>query len=154
MRDTVPRMVKFQIPEPKIREVIGAGGKVIKEICASTGAKLDIEDDGMITISSADAQGLKDAKQWVMDIAMDPKVGVIYKGKVVKTLDFGAFVSFGTGKKDGLVHISQLDNKRVGRVNDVVKEGDEVFVKILNVEDNGRIRLSMKEVNQKTGEAF
>ena len=145
-----PRMISFTIPKDKIREVIGAGGKVIREICETTGAKLDISDDGNISIAGANAEAIAAAEKWVRSITDDPEVGTIYKGKVVRVVDFGAFVNF-FGSQDGLVHISELAPRRVEKVGDVVKVDDEVFVKVLEMDSRGKIRLSMKRVNQETG---
>jgi polyribonucleotide nucleotidyltransferase len=146
-----PRIEVMKIPVDKIREVIGTGGKVIREIVEKTGAKVNIEDDGTINIASPDGATIKAAKDWIHSIVAEPEAGMIYKGKVVKTMDFGAFVNF-FGAKDGLVHISQLAPERVNQVTDVVKEGDEVFVKLLGFDDRGKIRLSMKVVDQESGE--
>jgi polyribonucleotide nucleotidyltransferase len=141
----------FKIPTDKIREVIGTGGKVIREIVEKTGAKINIEDDGSVKVASADGESIKAAINWIKSIASDPEVGKIYDGTVVKTMDFGAFVNF-FGAKDGLVHISQLAAARVNKVTDVVKEGDKVKVKLLGMDDRGKVRLSMKVVDQTTGE--
>ncbi len=145
-----PRIETMKIPTDKIREVIGSGGKVIREIVEKTGAKIDIEDDGTIKIASPNADSIKAAQKWIKGIVSEPEVGEIYEGKVVKVMDFGAFVNF-FGAKDGLVHISQLSKKRVAKVNEVVNEGDKVFVKLLGVDDRGKVRLSMKVVDQATG---
>jgi polyribonucleotide nucleotidyltransferase len=145
-----PRIETMKIPTDKIREVIGSGGKVIREIVEKTGAKIDIEDDGTIKIASPNADSIKAAQKWIKGIVSEPEVGEIYEGKIVKIMDFGAFVNF-FGAKDGLVHISQLARKRVAKVGDVVKEGDKVFVKLLGVDDRGKVRLSMKMVDQTTG---
>jgi len=149
--DFAPRITTFSIPKDKIREVIGTGGKVIREICEETGAKVDIEDDGTIKVSSADNAASEAAVNWIKGIVAEPEIGHIYTGKVVKVVDFGAFVNF-MGSRDGLVHISELENRRVGKVTDVVNEGDEVKVKVLAVDDRGKVRLSMKVVDQETGE--
>ena len=125
-----PRIEMFKIPTDKIREVIGTGGKVIREIVEKTGAKINIEDDGSVKVASADGESIKAAINWIKSIASEPEVGKIYEGTVVKVMDFGAFVNF-FGAKDGLVHISQLAPRRVNKVNDVVKEGDKVKVKLL-----------------------
>ncbi|MGE3150245.1 MAG: polyribonucleotide nucleotidyltransferase [Pseudorhodoplanes sp.] len=146
-----PRIEMMQIPTDKIREVIGTGGKVIREIVEKTGAKINIEDDGSVKIASANAESIKAAVNWIKSIASDPEVGQIYEGTVVKVMDFGAFVNF-FGAKDGLVHISQLAAQRVQKTSDVVKEGDKVKVKLLGVDDRGKVRLSMKAVDQATGE--
>jgi polyribonucleotide nucleotidyltransferase len=146
-----PRIEVFSIPTDKIREVIGTGGKVIREIVEKTGAKVNIEDDGTVKVASANGEAMKAAINWIKSIASDPEVGMIYEGTVVKTMDFGAFVNF-FGAKDGLVHISQLAPNRVQKVTDVVKEGDKVKVKLLGFDDRGKVRLSMKVVDQETGE--
>ncbi len=154
-RDSVaehaPRITTITIPKDKIREVIGTGGKVIREICETTGAKIDIEDDGTIKVASTDTESGVAAINWIKDIVAEPEVGVIYRGKVVKVVDFGAFVNF-IGTRDGLVHISELASRRVGKVTDVVNEGDEVWVKVLSFDDRGKVRLSMKVVNQESGD--
>ena len=146
-----PRIEMFKIPTDKIREVIGTGGKVIREIVEKTGAKINIEDDGSVKVASADGESIKAAIKWIKSIASDPEPGTIYDGTVVKTMDFGAFVNF-FGAKDGLVHISQLAQNRVNKVTDVVKEGDKVKVKLLGMDERGKVRLSMKAVDQTTGE--
>ncbi len=145
-----PRITTISIPKDKIREVIGTGGKVIREICETTGAKIDIEDDGTIKVASADTAAGEAAIKWIKDIVAEPEIGVIYKGKVVKVVDFGAFVNF-IGSKDGLVHISELAPRRVGKVTDIVNEGDEVWVKVLSFDDRGKVRLSMKAIDQESG---
>ncbi len=154
-RETVnanaPRITTIQIPRDKIREVIGTGGKVIREITEETGTKIDIEDDGTIKVASTDAAATDKAIDWIKGIVAEPEVGVIYNGKVVKVVDFGAFVNF-LGARDGLVHISELAPRRVGKVTDVVNEGDKVKVKVLGIDDRGKVRLSMKVVDQETGE--
>ena len=139
------------IPVDKIREVIGSGGKVIREIVEKTGAKIDISDDGTVKVASANGDAMKAAINWIKSIASEPEVGHIYEGTVVKVMDFGAFVNF-FGAKDGLVHISQLAQRRVQKVTDVVKEGDKVKVKLLGFDERGKVRLSMKVVDQETGE--
>jgi polyribonucleotide nucleotidyltransferase len=146
-----PRIEVFSIPVDKIREVIGSGGKVIREIVEKTGAKIDISDDGTVKVASAKAESIKAAINWIKSIASDPEVGHIYEGTVVKVMDFGAFVNF-FGAKDGLVHISQLAPRRVQKTSDVVKEGDKVKVKLLGFDERGKVRLSMKVVDQQTGE--
>jgi polyribonucleotide nucleotidyltransferase len=146
-----PRIEVFSIPTDKIREVIGTGGKIIREIVEKTGAKINIEDDGTVKVASAKAESIKAAIAWIKSIANDPEVGHIYEGTVVKVMDFGAFVNF-FGAKDGLVHISQLAPRRVNKVTEVVKEGDKVKVKLLGFDDRGKTRLSMKVVDQATGE--
>jgi polyribonucleotide nucleotidyltransferase len=146
-----PRIETFKIPTDKIREVIGTGGKVIREIVEKTGAKVNIEDDGTVKVASSDGNSIKAAINWIKSIASDPEIGLIYDGTVVKTTDFGAFVNF-FGAKDGLVHISQLSKARVNKTTDVVKEGDKVKVKLLGFDDRGKVRLSMRVVDQQTGE--
>ncbi len=146
-----PRIEVFSISVDKIREVIGSGGKVIREIVEKTGAKIDISDDGTVKVASAKAESIKAAINWIKSIASDPEVGHIYEGTVVKVMDFGAFVNF-FGAKDGLVHISQLAPRRVQKTTDVVKEGDKVKVKLLGFDERGKVRLSMKVVDQQTGE--
>jgi polyribonucleotide nucleotidyltransferase len=146
-----PRIEMFNIPTDKIREVIGTGGKVIREIVEKTGAKINIEDDGSVKVASANAESIRAAINWIKSITSEPEVGQIYDGKVVKVMDFGAFVNF-FGARDGLVHISQLAPRRVQKVTDVVKEGDTVKVKLLGFDERGKTRLSMKVVDQETGE--
>jgi polyribonucleotide nucleotidyltransferase len=146
-----PRIETIQIATDKIREVIGSGGKVIREIVEVSGAKVDINDDGVIKIASADAKAIETAKKMILEIAAEPEEGAIYTGKVVKVMDFGAFVNF-FGKRDGLVHVSQMAKERVGHPSDLVKEGDLVKVKLLGFDDRGKVRLSMKVVDQETGE--
>jgi polyribonucleotide nucleotidyltransferase len=146
-----PRIEVFNIPVDKIREVIGSGGKVIREIVEKTGAKIDISDDGTVKVASANSDAMNAAINWVKSIASEPELGHIYEGTVVKVMDFGAFVNF-FGAKDGLVHISQLATRRVQNVKDVVKEGDKVKVKLLGFDERGKVRLSMKVVDQATGE--
>jgi polyribonucleotide nucleotidyltransferase len=146
-----PRIEVFSIPVDKIREVIGSGGKVIREIVEKTGAKIDISDDGTVKVASAKAESIKAAINWIKSIASEPEVGHIYEGTVVKVMDFGAFVNF-FGAKDGLVHISQLAPRRVQKTTDIVKEGDKVKVKLLGFDERGKVRLSMKVVDQQTGE--
>ncbi|UYQ72193.1 polyribonucleotide nucleotidyltransferase [Pelagibacterium flavum] len=145
-----PRIETLKIPTDKIREVIGTGGKVIREIVEKTGAKINIEDDGTVKVSSSDGKQIDAAIKWIKSITDEPEVGEIYQGTVVKTADFGAFVNF-FGAKDGLVHISQLAEERVGKTTDVVKEGDKVWVKLLGFDERGKVRLSMKVVDQETG---
>jgi polyribonucleotide nucleotidyltransferase len=146
-----PRIEVFNIPVDKIREVIGSGGKVIREIVEKTGAKIDISDDGTVKVASANGDAMKAAINWIKSIASEPEVGHIYDGTVVKVMDFGAFVNF-FGARDGLVHISQLAPRRVQKVTDVVKEGDKVKVKLLGFDERGKVRLSMKVVDQNSGE--
>ncbi len=146
-----PRITTLNVPKDKIREIIGTGGKIIRELQESTGTKIDIEDDGTVRVASADQEKMEEAVRRIREIVAEPEIGVIYKGPVVKIMDFGAFVNF-LGKRDGLVHISELAPKRVQQVSDVVKEGDIVFVKCLGVDDRGKVKLSMKRVDQTTGQ--
>ena len=145
-----PRIEVMNIPVDKIRDVIGSGGKVIREIVEKTGAKINIEDDGTVKIASSSAKEIEAARHWIHTIVAEPEVGAIYQGTVVKTADFGAFVNF-FGPKDGLVHISQLASERVQKTTDVVKEGDKVWVKLMGFDERGKVRLSMKVVDQATG---
>jgi polyribonucleotide nucleotidyltransferase len=145
-----PRIETMKIPTDKIREVIGSGGKVIREIVEKTGAKINIEDDGTVKIASSDGAKIKAAVNWIKSIASEPEVGQIYDGTVVKTVEFGAFVNF-FGSKDGLVHISQLAKARVNKTTDIVKEGDRVKVKVMGYDDRGKVKLSMRVVDQQTG---
>jgi polyribonucleotide nucleotidyltransferase len=145
-----PRIETMKIPTDKIREVIGSGGKVIREIVEKTGAKINIEDDGTVKIASSDGAKIKAAVNWIKSIASEPEVGQIYDGTVVKTVEFGAFVNF-FGSKDGLVHISQLAKSRVAKTTDVVREGDRVKVKVMGYDDRGKVKLSMRVVDQETG---
>ena len=149
--ENAPRITTIKVPRDKIREVIGAGGKVIREICEVTGAKIDIDDDGTVQVAAVDQEAGDRAVEWIRSIVAEPEVGTIYTGKVVKVVDFGAFVNF-LGSRDGLVHISELAPERVQTVADVVKLGDEVKVKVLDFDDRGKVRLSMRLVNQETGE--
>jgi len=146
-----PRIEVINIPTDKIRDVIGSGGKVIREIVEQTGAKINIEDDGTVKIASSDAKTIEAAKRWIHSIVAEPEIGEIYEGTVVKTADFGAFVNF-FGPRDGLVHISQLAAERVSKTTDIVKEGDRVWVKLLGFDERGKVRLSMKIVDQQTGQ--
>jgi polyribonucleotide nucleotidyltransferase len=146
-----PRIETIKIPVDKIRDVIGAGGKVIREIVEVTGAKVNVEDDGTVKVASSDGPSIEAALKWIRSLTAEPEEGVIYEGKVVKTVDFGAFVNF-FGPKDGLVHISQLAPNRVDKVTDVINEGDKVWVKLMGFDDRGKVRLSMKVVDQETGE--
>ena len=148
---TAPRITVINVPKEKIREVIGTGGKVIREIVENTGAKIDIEDDGTIKIAATTEEAAQKAIDWIRGIVAEPEVGVIYHGKVVKTADFGAFVNF-LGSRDGLVHISELTNARVNKTSDVVNVGDAVRVKCLGFDDRGKVKLSMRVVDQATGE--
>src|SRR5271169_1454073 len=145
-----PRIETMKIPTDKIREVIGTGGKVIREIVEKTGAKINIEDDGTVKIASSDGAKIKAAVNWIKSIASEPEIGQIYDGTVVKTVEFGAFVNF-FGSKDGLVHISQLAKTRVAKTTDVVKEGDKVKVKVLGHDDRGKVKLSTRVADQQTG---
>ena len=145
-----PRIETVKIPVDKIRDVIGTGGKVIREIVDTTGARVSVEDDGTIKIASTDKASIEAAKEWIHSLTAEPEVGVIYKGKVVKVVDFGAFVNF-FGKKDGLVHVSQILPERVNHPSDHLKEGQEVYVKLMGFDDRGKVRLAMKYVDQETG---
>ena len=151
MGEYAPKIETIQVPQDKIREVIGTGGKVVREIVETTGAKIDIGDDGLIKVASSNGEAIKAALDFINSIVAEPEVGVIYEGTVVKVMDFGAFVNF-FGKRDGLVHISQLKNERVANTSDVVSEGDTVKVKLIGFDDRGKVRLSMKVVDQETGE--
>ena len=146
-----PRIETMTVPTDKIREVIGSGGKVIREIVETSGAKVDINDDGVIKIASPDGDSIKKAYEMIHSIVAEPEVGHIYDGKVVKIVDFGAFVNF-FGKRDGLVHVSQIEARRINHPSDVLKEGQEVKVKLLGFDDRGKVRLAMKMVDQNTGE--
>ena len=145
-----PRIETMKIPVDKIRDVIGTGGKVIREIVDTTGARVSVEDDGTIKIASTDKKSIEAAMEWIHSLTAEPEVGVIYKGKVVKVVDFGAFVNF-FGKKDGLVHVSQIKPERVNHPSDFLKEGQEVYVKLMGFDDRGKVRLAMKYVDQETG---
>ena len=149
--DQAPRITVIQIPRDRIREIIGPGGKIIREICETTGTKIDIEDDGTVKVAAVESEASEAALQMIRDIVAEPEVGVIYTGKVVKIVDFGAFVNF-MGKRDGLVHISEIAQERVSSVADVLSEGQEVKVKVLGVDNRGKVKLSMKVVDQATGE--
>jgi len=151
LSDTAPKITTLKIPVDKIRDIIGPGGKVIREICELTGAKIDIEDDGTVSIAASTQESSDAAIGRVRDIVAEPELGVIYTGTVVKTVDFGAFVNF-LGPKDGLVHISEMKEERVTKTTDVCKEGDSVQVKVIGFDDRGKVKLSMKRVNQETGE--
>ncbi|MBS4082124.1 MAG: polyribonucleotide nucleotidyltransferase [Rhizobiales bacterium] len=146
-----PRIEVIKIPTDKIRDVIGTGGKVIREIVEKTGAKINVEDDGTVKVASSKGESIEAAIKWIKSLTSEPEVGTIYDGKVVKVVDFGAFVNF-YGAKDGLVHVSQMAATRVNKPSDVVKEGDMVKVKLLGVDERGKVRLSMKAVDQTTGE--
>ncbi|MEO0851424.1 MAG: S1 RNA-binding domain-containing protein, partial [Pseudomonadota bacterium] len=145
-----PRIETMQISKDKIRDVIGTGGKIIRQIVEETGAKINIDDEGLIKIASSDKGEIEAAYKWIHSIVAEPEVNEIYKGKVVKVMDFGAFVNF-FGARDGLVHVSQLIQGRPEHPSEVVKEGDEVWVKLLGFDDRGKVRLSMKVVDQETG---
>ncbi|GAB4288933.1 MAG: polyribonucleotide nucleotidyltransferase [Roseovarius sp.] len=146
-----PRIETMTVPTDKIREVIGSGGKVIREIVETSGAKVDINDDGVIKIASPNAEAIRKARDMIHAIVAEPEEGKIYRGTVVKIVDFGAFVNF-FGKRDGLVHVSQIENRRLNHPSDVLKEGQEVWVKLLGFDDRGKVRLSMKVVDQETGQ--
>ena len=146
-----PRIETMQIDKAKIRDIIGTGGKIIREIVATTGAKVDIDDEGLIKISSSDLSQIEAARQWIAGIVEEPEVGKVYTGKVVNLVDFGAFVNF-MGGRDGLVHVSEIRNERVERVSDALSEGQEVKVKVLEIDQRGKVRLSMRVVDQETGE--
>jgi polyribonucleotide nucleotidyltransferase len=146
-----PRIETMTVPTDKIREVIGSGGKVIREIVEVSGAKVDINDDGVVKIASPNAEAIQKAYDMIYSIVAEPEEGKVYKGKVVKIVDFGAFVNF-FGKRDGLVHVSQIENRRLNHPSDVLKEGQEVWVKLLGFDDRGKVRLSMKVVDQETGQ--
>ncbi|HEX6376296.1 MAG TPA: polyribonucleotide nucleotidyltransferase [Allosphingosinicella sp.] len=145
-----PRIETMQIDKAKIRDVIGTGGKIIREIVATTGAKVDIDDEGVIKISSSDVNQIEAARKWIQGIVEEPEVGKVYSGKVVNLVDFGAFVNF-MGSRDGLVHVSEIRNERVERVADALSEGQEVKVKVLEIDPRGKVRLSMRVVDQETG---
>ena len=151
LADTAPKITTMSVPVDKIRDIIGPGGKMIREICETTGAKIDIEDDGTVKIAASDTASGEAAYKRIHDIVAEPELNVIYDGKVVKTVDFGAFVNF-MGARDGLVHISELQEGRTGKTTDVVEEGNMVKVKVIGFDDRGKIKLSMKRVNQETGE--
>ena len=153
LSEHAPQIVTLQIPVDKIRDVIGTGGKVIREIVETTGAKIDIDDDGLVKVAAAAQKALDDAVNWIKGLTDEPEVGKVYEGKVVKCVDFGAFVNF-MGSKDGLVHISELQNERTAKTTDVVNEGDEVKVQVIGMDDRGKVKLSMKRVNQETGEVI
>jgi polyribonucleotide nucleotidyltransferase len=148
---TAPRITIINVPKEKIREVIGTGGKVIREIVEQTQCKIDIEDDGTIKIAATDSLQAQRAIDWIRGIVAEPEIGIVYNGKVVKTADFGAFVNF-LGSRDGLVHISELQQARVNKTTDVVNIGDQVKVKVLGFDDRGKVKLSMRVVDQATGE--
>ena len=150
LRDTAPKIHLMKVPVDKIREIIGTGGKIIRQITEETGAKIDIADDGSVRVSSPDQASIDHATTWITGIIAEPEIGEIYKGKVVKVVDFGAFVNF-IGNRDGLCHISELAPHRVKTVSDICNEGDTVYVKCLAIDDRGKVRLSMKMVDQETG---
>ena len=149
--DNAPRITVIQINKEKIRDIIGPGGKIIREICEETGAKIDIEDDGTVKVAAVDGSASDAAIKRIKDIVAEPEVGAIYDGTVVKIMDFGAFVNY-MGQRDGLVHISQLANERVGKVTDVLNVGDKIKVKLIGIDDRGKVKLSLKAVDQETGE--
>ncbi|MCB2054772.1 MAG: S1 RNA-binding domain-containing protein, partial [Geminicoccaceae bacterium] len=151
MRDTVPRVITIQIPQDKIGAVIGPGGKMIREITETTGTKIDIGEEGLVKVASTDAVAAQRAVDWIRGLTAKAEVGVVYDGKVARVVDFGAFITF-LGQQDGLCHISELAEERVGKVTDVVKEGDQVKVVVLAVDDRGKVKLSMRGVDQETGE--
>ena len=151
LNEHAPQIVSLQIPTDKIRDVIGTGGKVIREIIEVTETKIDIDDDGTVKVAAANAESIQKAVDWIKGLTDEPEVGKVYTGKVVKTVDFGAFVNF-MGAKDGLVHISELQDARTANTTDVVNEGDEVKVLLMGIDDRGKIKLSMKRVDQETGE--
>ncbi len=146
-----PRIETISINKDKIRDVIGPGGKMIREICETTGAKVDIDDDGTVKVAAVDANAMQEAIDWIKGITAEPEVGKIYEGKVVKIVDFGAFVNY-MGNKDGLVHISELADHRVGKVTDIIQEGDAVKAKLIGIDDRGKVKLSVRMVDQETGE--
>ena len=149
--ENAPRITVINVPTDKIREIIGPGGKMIREICEVSGAKIDIDDDGSVKVAAVDEQASEIAIKMIKDITAEPEVGVIYSGKVVKTVDFGAFVNF-MGARDGLVHISELRPERVEKTTDIVDVGDEVKVKLIGIDNRGKVKLSMRAVDQSTGE--
>jgi len=149
--ENAPRITTLKVNKEKIREIIGPGGKMIREICETTGAKIDIDDDGVVKVAAVDEAAGQAAVKWIESITEEPVVGKLYDGKVVKTVDFGAFVNF-MGSRDGLVHISELANERVGQTTDIINVGDAVKVKLIGIDDRGKVKLSMRVVNQETGE--
>jgi polyribonucleotide nucleotidyltransferase len=146
-----PRITTIQVHKDKIRDIIGTGGKVIREITEETGTKIDIDDDGVVKVAATSDEASKAAIDWIKSIVAEPEEGEIYDGKVVKVMDFGAFVNF-LGPRDGLVHISELAPERVDKVTDIVNEGDTVKVKCIGFDDRGKVKLSMRLVDQETGE--
>ncbi len=151
LAEHAPKIETMQIPTDKIRDVIGAGGKIIRQIVEETGCKVDVNDEGLIKLAAVDENSIRKAYDWIHSLTAEAEEGKVYKGKVVKVVDFGAFVNF-FGAKDGLVHVSQMKNERVGHPKDVVAEGQEVWVKLMGFDDRGKVRLSMKVVDQETGE--
>ena len=151
VNEHAPKITSFSINPDKIREVIGTGGKVIREICEVSGAKVDLDDDGTVKVAAVNTDSAEKAIQMIRAITDEPEVGMIYNGKVVKIMEFGAFVNF-MGAKDGLVHISELKAERVEKTEDVVSEGDEVKVKLIGLDNRGKFKLSMKRVDQETGD--
>ncbi len=151
LNENAPRITVIHINKEKIREVIGPGGKMIREICEVTGARIDLEDDGTVKVAAVDENSATAAIDWIRSIAAEPEVGTIYTGKVVKTVDFGAFVNF-LGARDGLVHISEISRERVNKVTDVLQVGDSVKVKLIGMDDRGKLKLSMRAVDQQSGE--
>jgi len=151
--DKAPRITILQISKDRIRDIIGPGGKVIREICETTGTKIDIEDDGTVKVAAVENEASEAALKMIRDIVAEPEVGEIYTGKVVKIMDFGAFVNF-LGKRDGLVHVSEISQERVKSVSAVLNEGQEVKVKVLGIDDRGKVKLSMKVVDQNTGQVI
>ena len=148
--ENAPRITMIKIPKDKIREVIGPGGKMIREICEVTGTKIDLDDDGTVKVAAVDQKATEVAIEWIRNITAEPEIGAIYTGRVVKTVDFGAFVNF-MGSKDGLVHISELAPERVGKTTDIINVGDEVKVKLIGIDERGKVKLSLKAVDQETG---
>ena len=153
LAENAPKIQVIKIKADKIKDIIGPSGKVIKDICEKTSSKIDIDDSGTVKVASPSDENLQKALKMINDIVVEPEMNVIYKGKVVKTVDFGAFVNF-LGNRDGLVHISELQDQRTDKTTDVCKEGDEVYVKVIGFDDRGKVKLSMKRVNQETGEAL
>jgi polyribonucleotide nucleotidyltransferase len=149
--ENAPRITTIKINKDKIREVIGPGGKMIREICETTGAKIDIEDDGTVKVAAVDQTAADAAIERILGITAEPEIGRIYNGKVVKILDFGAFVNY-MGTRDGLVHISQVASTKTDKVTDVLTVGDAVKVKLIGIDDRGKVKLSMRDVDQATGE--
>jgi len=151
LAEHAPKIETMQIPTSKIRDVIGAGGKVIRQIVDETGARIDVNDNGLIKLSAVDAGAIKAAYDRIHALTAEPEGGKVYKGKVVKVVDFGVFVNF-FGPRDGLVHVSQMKNERVGHLSDIVRQGQDVWVMLMGFDERGKIRLSMKVVDQETGE--